>query len=201
MSPSTGQLINHFARFGLSPHPWVDSGLLKQRFLELSAQSHPDKVGSGDKVCAEREFQSLNESFNILRNTRSRILHFLEISGVPKQEHLQTVPASALAFFPEVAAATKEADSLINEKSGASSPMVKAQLMEKSLDHLDAMQQLQQKLRAEAECIESRHKSHVFPSGQADSANLHTLSEDAAALGFFDRWQAQLQERIGALAF
>ena len=192
---------NHFERFGLPPKPWLNQEVLQQRFLELSAQLHPDKAAPNDKFQAENEFRALNESFNILRHSRSRILHLLELSGLPKQEHVQNVPAAALAFFSEVASATRQADALIREKSAAASPMLKVQIMEKSLEQVEVLQHLLANLRAAVAQIESHLQALVFPTQPPDHATLSALAEQAAALGFFDRWQAQLHERVAALTF
>ena len=193
---------NHFARFGLEPRPWLDPESLKQRFLELSAETHPDKAAPNDKPAFEKSFQQLNESYQILRSTRSRLLHLLELSGLPKQEHVQNVPPDALEFFAQVAGVTKDADHLIKEKSAASSPMLKVQLMERALEHASAIQSLQEQLRARTSAIEDRLKTLSATWTQPPAAStLNSLKEPAAALGFLDRWTAQLQERIASLTF
>ena len=193
---------NHFARFGLEPRPWVDPESLKQRFLELSGETHPDKAAPEEKANFEKNFQQLNEAYQILRVTRSRLLHLLELSGLPKQEHVQNVPADALEFFAQVAAVTRDADNLIKEKSATTSPMLMVQLMERALNQVTIIQSLQEGLRARTTEIEDRLKtlSASWSQPPTDVA-LKLLKEAAAALGFLDRWTAQLQERIGSLTF
>jgi curved DNA-binding protein CbpA len=193
-------MSNHFARFGLTPSPWIDPELLKQRFLELSAAHHPDKAT--DKVAAEQEFQAVNQAYNILRNSRARLLHLLELHGRAKQEHVQNVPAEVMPFFMEVAAVTQRADALIKQKSAATSPMLKVQLMDQALNKTETIQNLQAKLRASINQIEGQLKlaANNFPATASASA-LDQLSHFAAALGFLERWSTQLQERIGALTF
>lgn len=195
-------MVNHFARIGLAPSPWLDAEKLKERFLELSATAHPDKAAAAAKAGAEQQFRELNEAFNVLRNSRARLLHLLEICGVAKQEHVQSVPAAALEFFAEIAAVTKEADVLIKEKAAASSPMLKVQLMEKGLERIETMQGLQEKLRRKISEIEERLKRAGQEWRQPPKPEaLLMLAESAAALGFFEKWNAQLQERIGTLTF
>jgi DnaJ-domain-containing protein 1 len=198
VSVSSSQGQNHFSRLGVRPQLWIEPDALTERFLELSAQLHPDKADPWERANAEREFRSLNESFNILRNTRSRVLHFLELSGARQQEHVQTVPPNAVAFFSQVASVTSRADALLKEKAAASSPMLKVHFMERGMEVVDAIEELQQKLRSAVGEIELRLRSASIPP---DEDALRRLVEDAGALGFFDRWQAQLQERIAALTF
>ena len=193
---------NHFARLGFEPRPWLDPELLKSRFIELSATMHPDKAAAENKSTSERDFQDLNTAFNTLRNTRSRLLHLLAISGAPKAEHIQNVPPSALQYFSPVAEATNRADTLIKRKSAATSPMLKVQLMEEALPQIDAIQSLQHQLQQNITAIEETLKQTTNTWREPPTPALLTqLSESAAALGFFERWQAQLQERVGALTF
>lgn len=193
-------MSNHFARFGLTPSPWVGIDLLKQRFLELSAAHHPDKAT--DKNRAEQEFQAINQSYNILRNSRARLLHLLELHGRPKQEHVQNVPAEVMPFFMEVAHVTQRADALIKQKSAATSPMLKVQLMDQALNQTENIQSLQAKLRTSINQIEAQLKltADNFPAVPTPPT-LNQLAQAAAALGFLERWSTQLQERIGALTF
>jgi curved DNA-binding protein CbpA len=197
---SVSVVPDHFKRLGFIPRPWLEQDDIKQRFLDLSAELHPDKASPHEKLRAEHDFQSLNESFIILRDTRSRLHHFLELSGFPKQDHVQDVPSAALAFFSEIATITTSADSLLREKSAAVSPILKVQFAEKSMEQLDAIQHLQQRLGAAVQQIESRLQS-ISAANPPDPLILRTLAGDAAALGFFNRWQAQLNDRIAALTF
>jgi DnaJ-domain-containing protein 1 len=192
--------MHHFARFGLEPKPWIDPEILKQKFLELSAETHPDKASAKDKLDAEQNFSKINEAYNTLRNVRTRLLHLLEISGGSKQEHVQDVPSDALKFFPEVAAATKKADALGKEKAAAHSPMLKVQLMDRTLAEIEAMQELQERLRARLSEIEQQVKTMEWSAAPPEGA-VKNVREAAAALGYLERWNAQLQERIGALTF
>ena len=195
-------MVNHFARFGFEPRPWIDAELLKQRFLELTAETHPDKAAPAEKADFEKNFQQLNESYQIIRSTRARLLHLLELSGLPKQEHVQNVPPDALEFFAQVAAVTKDADNLIKEKLASSSPMLKVQLMERALEQATAIQSLQEELRGRIGLIEDRLQILSRDWTEPPSvAGLNSLKECAAALGFLDRWTAQLQERVGSLTF
>lgn len=192
--------MNHFERFTLEPRPWIDPAILKDKFLQLSAEAHPDKAPQTDKAEAEQRFQQTNEAYNILRDTRSRLLHLMELSGRPRQEHVQEVPPVALEFFSTVAATTKRADALVKEKESICSPMLRVQLMDKVLAEIDVMQDLQARLREKIAAIEEALARIDWPA-HPPANSLLSIAETAAALGFLDRWNAQLQERIGTLTF
>ena len=191
---------NHFARFGIEPCPWIDQEQVKQRFLQLSAEVHPDKAL--DKSTAERAFTELNASYNVLRNTRARLLHLLELSGAAAEEHVQDVPTAALDFFAKVAALTKSVDALLRKKAAANSPMLKVQLMSESLAELEKVQELQDRIRAKISAIEAdlAQLSGAWPPAQPEEG-LKFVREAAAALGFLERWNSQLQERAARLTF
>lgn len=193
-------MVNHFARFGFAPRPWIDPELLKERFLDLSATTHPDKAS--DKSSAETQFKEINEAYNVLRNSRSRLLYLLELHGLPKQEHVQNVPPEVMQFFSSVAAITQQADQLIKHKTAATSPMLKVQFMDQGLDQIDRMQELQRNLASAISAIETRLKAASESWSESPApAILQELATSAAALGFLERWSAQLHERIAALTF
>ena len=184
----------------MEPRPWIDQEQLKERFLQLSAEVHPDKTL--DKPAAERAFTELNSSYNVLRNTRARLLHLLELCGAPGKEHVQDVPDAALDFFAEVAAVTKSVEALLRKKTAADSPMLKVQLMSESLAQLEKVQEIQDRIRAKIEAVETglAQLSLDWPPPHAESG-LKALREAAAALGFLDRWNSQLHERAARLTF
>ena len=192
--------MNHFARFGFEPQPWIDPEILKEKFLQLSAAAHPDKAGGAEKTSSERHFQELNESYNVLRHTRPRLLHLLKLCGAPKPEQVQSVPPEALDLFPSVAAATRQADALIREKAAAASPMLKVQLMERGLQEIEVLQQLQGRISEKIRAIETSLKELPWSPSPSQPA-ITVIRESAAALGFLERWNTQLQERIGSLTF
>ena len=192
--------MNHFARFGFEPKPSIDLDALKERFLAQCAAQHPDKAA--DKSTAEGDFQELNRAYNVLRNSRERLLHLLELSGGSGQQQIQEVPPVALEFFSDIAACMKRADALLKEKNGSNSPMLKVQLMQKGLEEIDAMQSLQGRISSSIKAVED---SLLDLNGEwsrvPSEAAMKRAREAAAALGFLERWNAQLQQRIGELTF
>ncbi|HEV8544119.1 MAG TPA: DnaJ domain-containing protein [Verrucomicrobiae bacterium] len=194
-----------FARLELRRQLWIDPETLKQNFLRLSAERHPDKAqGAEQKREAEKEFAALNEACNTLRNTRLRLQHFLELEGVPKAPHVQSVPPAALEFFSRVAEITKRADELAREKRAAASPMIKVQALTKALACAETVRALQAELAGQIRKTEAELQS-LATSGQVQPplspATVNTLQSAVATLGFLERWNAQLQEKIAALTF
>jgi curved DNA-binding protein CbpA len=194
---------NHFSAFGLEPRPWVDPEWLKQQFLALSAHLHPDKeTDPAAKSAAEQGFSALNESYLVLRQSRTRLLHLLALLGAPAQPHVQAVPGDLADFFKPIAELTRQADELARQRQAASSPMLKVQLFEKGLELTGALQDLQAKLSERMEQAEGEIRRLDAAWDQGERAYLAPQLQAAAArFGFVERWQAQLQQRVAALAF
>ena len=166
------------------------------RFLALSAELHPDKAKPGVPG-AETEFQTINEGYNVLRQTRARLLHLLEIEGAAKPSHVEALPPTALDLFAPMASVTKRADLLLKEKPAANSPMLKVQFFQKAMECVDALQETQAMVQKRIAEIES----DIQRLGTNWKGSLAVLQQAAAALGFLERWNAQLHERSAALTF
>jgi DnaJ-domain-containing protein 1 len=195
--------MDYFATLGVPRQSWLDPDMLKEKFLRISSTVHPDKVAAPlEKASAEKEFERLNAAYNTLRAPRPRILHLLEVAGFPKSEHVQTVPETALRLFPLVAETTRNADELLKQKSSAGSPMLKVEFFSKAMAQADVIQRVQAQLREKVQEIESSLRAEApLEPGLIPPERAARLRETAATLGFLDRWQAQLQERVMALTF
>jgi DnaJ-domain-containing protein 1 len=186
-------VTDHFAKLGVPRVPWLDAEMLKERFHALSTGAHPDKA-TNEKQKAEEEFRGLNESYQVLRHSRSRILHLLELQGVAKPEHVQAIPTIALDLFSSIADVTRHSDALLKEKTSANSPMLKVQFFEKALPCVDSIQALQNDVQKRLQALEAELQT-------LNGDQIEKLQQMAAALGFLEKWQAQLQERATILTF
>lgn len=53
---------------------------IRDRFLQLARERHPDRIVDGDKVEAEIEFQRITESYNVLHDAERRRLFDQELA-------------------------------------------------------------------------------------------------------------------------
>lgn len=53
---------------------------IRDRFLQLAREQHPDRILDGDKVQAETEFQKITESYNVLHDAERRRLFDQELT-------------------------------------------------------------------------------------------------------------------------
>lgn len=79
---------NYFAVFDLAISYEVDLGLLKQRYLTLQRQYHPDRFASGlaqEQRLAVQSTSALNQAYDTLRSPVKRAQYLLELAGVKPQ--------------------------------------------------------------------------------------------------------------------
>src|SRR5476651_643539 len=101
-------MSDYFALLNEPRRPWLDADSLKQKFLALSANAHPDKIHSAsesDKSAAGKQFAELNAAYNCLLEPKSRLLHLLELELGAKPRDIQQIPAALADLFAEIAAA------------------------------------------------------------------------------------------------
>jgi DnaJ-domain-containing protein 1 len=193
--------MDHFAVFQLVPQPWLDLDSLKDHYLRLSVISHPDKASPENKATAEADFTSLTESYNILRNTRQRLLHLLELRGIRDRAHVQRVPPAALEFFTPIANITALAEDVLKEKARAHSPMLQVSCFGRALEITDSLQTLQEQLAQRIRAIELKVQDCSKQWVEGASEPITEIQDAATALGFLERWSAQIQRLLAALAF
>ena len=63
-----------FAYFGISRRPLIDEPALKETYLRLAADRHPDASGGDDE-----EFHLVQEAYKTLRDPATRLRHLLEL--------------------------------------------------------------------------------------------------------------------------
>ncbi len=84
---------NHFELFQLPVEYRVDVSRLDQRFRELQACVHPDKVahqGETEKRLALQWSTRVNEAFQILRNPLDRARYMVSLQGIDCDEESRT---------------------------------------------------------------------------------------------------------------
>src|ERR1039458_7617080 len=117
-------MTDFFALLNEPRRPWLDADLLKQKFLALSANAHPDRIHSAsesDKVDATKRFTELNTAYSCLAEPKLRLLHLLELELGAKPKDIQQIPTALADLFAEVATSCRSADGFLVEKTKATS--------------------------------------------------------------------------------
>lgn len=89
--------LSHFELFGLAPTFDLDAQTLRQRYLELSRATHPDRHGAAaEPGVSVRVSAQLNEAYRVLADPVLRAEYLLEISGGPSAAEDKAVAPDVL---------------------------------------------------------------------------------------------------------
>lgn len=201
-------MTDYFDLLNESRRPWLDTDSLKRKFLELSANLHPDKIHSAsdtEKSTAAKRFAELNTAYSCLSEPKLRLLHLLELECGSKPKDIQQIPSNLADLFAEVATVCRSADSFLVEKSKVSSPLLQVQYFQKAQDWIEMLNTPQQKLNAFQEQLSSTLKTldarWLNRNDESRIKILQQLEELYRLFGYFNRWNSQIQERIVQLTF
>ena len=201
-------MTDNFALLNEPRRPWLETDLLKQKFLAHSANLHPDKIHSAsdaEKNITARKFAELNAAYNCLAEPKSRLLHLLELEVGVKPKDIQSIPTALADLFAEVAMACKDVDNFLVEKSRVTSPLLRVQLFERGQNWVEQLNLLQKKLNELRGQVLTQLKS-LDAKWISTEANLRhkllpNLEELYRLFGYFNRWNSQIQDRIVQLSF
>jgi len=204
-------MTDYFALLNEQRRPWVDSDLLKQKFLALSAEVHPDRVHGADeaeKRAAQERYAELNAAYNCLREPKDRLAHLIELETRAKPKQVQNVPSDLMDAFMEITNVCRGADGFLAEKNAMTSPLLRLQLFERGQEWSEKLMGFQRKINAwREELFASLKDIDADWEGNQDSGSekrqklLGSLEKQCQLLGYVGRWSAQIQERIVQLSF
>jgi len=200
-------MIDNFALLNEPRRPWLDADLLKQKFITLSSEVHPDRVhnaSDAEKLSANQRYTELNAAYNCLREPKDRLRHLLELERGAASRDMRQPSSDLVEMSFEVGRICREADALIAESAKATSPLLKVELFEHSQNQIEKLNALQQTIAARRDQVVEELKE-IDAVWQKDSADRGSLLPQLEIIGgqlcFFARWQNQLQERMVRLAF
>lgn len=202
---------DYFALLNEPRQPWIDPEELKQKFLALSSQTHPDRVHGApeaERLAASRRYAEINSAYNCLREPKDRLRHLLELELGAKPVDIQRVPEEVMNTFFEVGQLCKEADRFLAERGKVSSPLLKVQWFERGQEWIERLNQMGQKINGRRDELLQELKSlnPLWESATASNASreklpLARLDEIYRLLGYLGRWSEQIQERVVQLSF
>jgi curved DNA-binding protein CbpA len=199
-------VTDYFALLDEPRRPWLDADLLKQKFLSLSATIHPDKIHStneSEKQAASKFFAELNSAYNSLLLPKSRLLHLLELERGAKPGDVQQIPPALADLFAQVAAVCRDADRFLTEKAKTVSPLLQVQMFERGQGWIEQLNGLQKKLGGFHDELQAKLKwldTQWTSDGSAHAVLLEDLESLYRLFSYFNRWNAQIQERIVQLS-
>jgi len=198
-------MTDYFALLQEPRRPWLDADALKQKFLARSSEIHPDRLhaaSAADQRAATRRYSELNAAYLCLREPRDRVRHLLELVLGCKPEDLQEMPAELADLYLDFASVCRDADGFLARQSTVTSPLLRAQSFPEAQHWTDLLTSRQRILaRRQAallECLRTLDTSwaETGVESPAPSGLLAELGVICRQLGFFSRWNGQIQERL-----
>jgi curved DNA-binding protein CbpA len=202
-------MTDSFALLDEARRPWLDPDRLKQKFLDLSSQYHPDRVHAArpdEKAAVQDRYVALNAAYQCLSDPKSRLRHLLELELNAKPEEIQQIPGDLMDLFMGLGLLTRQIDAFLKQKAAATSPLLKVQLFEQNEAWSDQLIKFQKGITARRDHLLAELKQLdadwivAEPSSARRAALLKRLEEFYRLLSYFARWTAQLQERLVHLA-
>lgn len=198
-------MTDYFALLGEQRRPWLDPDRLKDRFLALSKQTHPDRSGTAAPVSGGGDkFADINAAWNCLRDPRERLRHLLQLELGEKAKEAHSVPSELMNVSLEVGGLCRDVDRFLSERQAQTSALLRVQLFERGEELAEKLLAMQKRvgdgrdeLLAEIRRLDGAWTGTAAAPG---AGMLRRLQEIESALGFAGRWMSQLQERVVRLA-
>jgi DnaJ-domain-containing protein 1 len=175
--------MNPFETFSLEPSLSLDLDSLKALYQDLAASNHPDS--GGDKAA----FEKINQDYAVLKSPSKRLGAYMEAKEI-EHDSRGAVSNDLMDLFMQVGSLVQNADAFIRKKSAATSILAKALLEGESMEMQEQLSELIATIEEKQETI-----TESF-SGALENTELPQLARN---LAFLEKWQAQLQQRYGAL--
>jgi curved DNA-binding protein CbpA len=184
-------MIDYFALLQQPRRPWLDPGKLKEKYHQLTIETHPDRQLSKTDGVSPPDFANVNEAYRVLSDPKLRLQHLLVLQGA-SAANADAVPQALSDVFLETGTLIQEIDRLLARSTSTS--------LSKALLRLEVLEK--QKLAADQlEKLQSMHKTAIkelqaIDQGWVSNPELAPrLSELSSTFAYLGRWITQLEER------
>ncbi len=194
-------MTDHFALLNEPRRPWLDPNLLKAKFLERSAQLHPDRVHGAseeERRSVNQRFLELNSAYNCLRDPKCRLRHLLELESGAKPKEVQEIPAETMELFLETGQLCRQVDAFLTERAQVASALLKVKMFERTQEWTDKLNAMLRAINGKLARLDEELKEMNSASGPLPLQRLEGVYRDFSYLA---RWAAQFQERVAQLSF
>jgi curved DNA-binding protein CbpA len=196
--------VDHFSVLNEPRRPWLDPEALKEKFLALSAEVHPDHVpraSAEEKRAANERYTEINTAYARLREPRDRLAHLLELERGARPGVIQDIPADLMNVFFDVGRRLKEADAFLAGNAAVTSPLLKVEAFSRGLELRESLESARREIAGRTAALTEDLRRLDAAWVQAADPNaraplFNPLEEIYRLLSYFSRWSGQLQERI-----
>lgn len=199
-------MTDYFALLNEPRRPWIDFHLLKEKFLALAAEVHPDRVHQSApevREAANRRYSELNTAYNCLGDHKDRVRHLLELESGAKPAEIKNVPAEIMDTHFAVASLCRETDVFLDASAKATSPILRVQFFSRAGEWTDKLIALRNQIQSEREklalqlrAMNSAWETTSFDESRQKRLPLADLDVVYRLLGYNTRWLEQIHERL-----
>jgi hypothetical protein len=188
------KMIDHFAVLEEPRRPWLEEEALKARFHALTAEQHPDVAEAGS---GSGPFAALTVAYRVLSDPRTRLRHLLELEAPEEPFRGVVAPPTVGALFLEMGSKKQKLDGFLKKRSAAGSALAKALLLAEQYALQEDLEALLGVLDAErGRWLETLPALDAAWEDGGTERPIKAVAETAQALGYLDKWIAQVREGL-----
>lgn len=195
--------MDYFALLDEPRKPWIDTGLLKDKFMEMSARYHPDKFPQATPEERERisaRYAELNAAYQCLSHTRDRLLHLIELETGKPPSDVQRIPPGTSDLFMQIGQTCAQAAAFLEKQPQTDSPILKAKRFVEQMEWTDKLTDFQNQLQEISNKLEEELKRMNTDMENGAPLPLERLEEIYRSASYINRWTDQIREKIVQLA-
>ncbi len=195
--------MDYFALLDEPHKPWIDIGLLKDKFMEMSARYHPDKFPQATPEERERisaRYAELNAAYQCLSHTRDRLLHLIELETGKPPSDVQRIPPGTSNLFMQIGQTCAQAAAFLEKQPQTDSPILKAKRFVEQMEWTDKLTDFQNQLQEISDKLEEELKRMNTDMENGAPLPLERLEEIYRSTSYINRWTDQIREKIVQLA-
>jgi DnaJ-domain-containing protein 1 len=195
--------MDYFALLDEPRKPWIDTGLLKDKFMEMSARYHPDKFPQATPEERERisaRYAELNAAYQCLSHTRDRLLHLIELETGKPPSDVQRIPPGTSDLFMQIGQTCAQAAAFLEKQPQTDSPILKAKRFVEQMEWTDKLTDFQNQLQEINDKLEEELKRMNTDMENGAPLPLERLEEIYRSTSYINRWTDQIREKIVQLA-
>ena len=195
--------MDYFALLDEPRKPWIDTGLLKDKFKEMSARYHPDKFPQATPEERERisaRYAELNAAYQCLSHTRDRLLHLIELETGKPPSDVQRIPPGTSDLFMQIGQTCAQAAAFLEKQPQTDSPILKAKRFVEQMEWTDKLTDFQNQLQGISDKLEEELKRMNTDMENGAPLPLERLEEIYRSTSYINRWTDQIREKIVQLA-
>lgn len=191
--------MNPFAVLGLPERAALSAEEVKARFLELSAQHHPDRQTSPAAPDRNR-FTEVNLAYQQLHSTGGRIKALLEHRFPESFELKGRLPEGLIGLFSKVGATLQEADAFLAKKAKANTNLAEALLAPAMIKTQGILAEAAGQVKERLDAVEARLPEIDALLERDDSPEALALASVLCREALYlEKWRSQIQERFHQL--